>query len=442
MRLALAAFAIVLTSVPACRSTPPRESQVLLVIRTDAPLPSAIGGGPALFDRMRVEVFSAGADAPCQGCVESFAVNRAEIDAGRTSFGVVVSPGTAGRRVRLTLFPSRGLAPRPSSSIVKTVALPIVSEGELFTGHVDLRVADVGAPQGSLDAPHALDVGEGTALAVWPEAQRRECTAAPGANEACIPGGAFFMGDPALDVVATPDEGGRVEHLVVLDPFFFDRREVTVAELRAANVAEVDALGKRYDPADTLGPDSICTYTDQPGPNDTLPVTCVSHHVAEQYCAKQGKRLPTEAEFAFVAGGLESRPYVWGSDPPACGDAVFGASGPCPGARPLAAGSGKRDRFTVGAAEIVDVAGNVSEWVVDLWNRDDDPCFRASILRNPRCETPSERDGKAWIVRGGAFASGAATTRAAVRSRLEYDRGETRAVNDSIGFRCARGGPI
>jgi formylglycine-generating enzyme required for sulfatase activity len=157
-----------------------------------------------------------------------------------------------------------------------------------------------------------------------------------------------------------------------------------------------------------------------------------------------GKRLPTEAEFALVAGGLRSNAYAWGSDPPACGDAVFGrtSSAGCTGSGPSVPGSGRRDRVVLSGAEIVDVAGNVSEWVSDLWNRDDDPCFRGGgTLRNPRCATPSERDGLAWLVRGGSFASGPSGTRAALRLRLEYDRGETRAVNDVVGFRCARGAP-
>ena len=430
------------STAAACKTAPPRESQVVFVVRTDAPLPSEDPEVPALFDRLRIEVFPGGTDAPCAGCVESFAVTREEVDRGRVSFGVVVPPDSSARRVRVTLFFARGLGPRPKSSIVATVAIPSVAVGERLVGHVDLHVADVGAPRGSLDAPVPFEPGEGKSLPLWERARRRGCSSLPRDDEACIPGGAFFMGDPSLDVVATADRGGLVEHLVTLDPFFLDRSEITVAALRDAGIAEHDENGRRFDPADTLGPGTHCTYSDEAGPSDTLPVNCVSHRLAEAYCARLGKRLPTEAELAFVGSGLGSKPYVWGNDPPACDDAVFDRGGTCPGAGPLAPGSGRRDRLSVSGIDVVDLAGNVSEWAADLWNRDDDPCFRASILTNPRCETPSERDGRAWLVRGGAFAFGTVHTRAALRVRVEYDRGETRAVSDGVGFRCARGEPI
>src|SRR5690606_19045128 len=53
----------------------------------------------------------------------------------------------------------------------------------------------------------------------------------------------------------------------------------------------------------------------KPGRGDH-PINCVSWHQADRFCAAQGKRLPTEAEWEMAARGLDRRPYPWGHEPP------------------------------------------------------------------------------------------------------------------------------
>ncbi len=59
------------------------------------------------------------------------------------------------------------------------------------------------------------------------------------------------------------------------------------------------------------------TWTDTPGDHESMPATCMSWYEAFAFCAWDGGRLPTDAEWNYAAvGGAEQRPYPWGDAPP------------------------------------------------------------------------------------------------------------------------------
>lgn len=431
-----AAFSAVFLAAACARELPP-FGQIVLHVETDArvlPSPSVGGasGAPApLFDRLRVEIFLPGEDAPCDECVRDFGATEDLFIDGRASMGFVPRPHASGARARarVTLHRQGGTAgPRPASSIVRVVGLPPVGEDGVVDVWVPLRVDEVGVPVGALDAPvpastSALGLVPGT----FDREVQRGCSKERGPGEACVSGGTYWMGAPLH-----PLEG--VEHLVSVRPFFVDLHEVTVAELRAA------ALATASDPIRN----AACHYTDAPSDREDLPANCVSHGLAERYCASRGKALLTEARFERVATGLADADYPWGRTLPSCTDAVYardpkGSAAAYKACLSVASGAAKPgsaalDRVRLGDLEVVDLAGNVGEWMRDMYAEDDDACRAPGRLVDPVCD--SARVARGHAVRGGSFADSVLSLRASTRVIGSTDDTGT----PRVGFRCARDG--
>ena len=428
----------------------PPTGQFVVHVTTDAPLPQRAGNETEevvpLFDRLRIEVFPQGASSPCAECVREFEVDAALVDRGDASMGVVPPSGSVGTRIRVRLF--RGTldatSPRPGSTIEQVIALPRTPEEGIRHLTVTLLTEKVGDPQGTLDDPVVAVAGQPPrgVVGTWSGARRSGCDGSSRDGEVCIPGGPFWLGDPRIDFTGAIDMQGGVERLVVLSPFFLDDREVTVGAFRASGLEERTQSGAVFNPRPAGGGD-FCTYRETPGPDDTLPVNCVTWRLAEAYCVSQGKRLPTEAELAYAASGLGEHSYVWGEDIPVCGDAVFergDADGACAtlGLGPTSAGQGARDRLDPGGGMVFDLAGNLMEFAADFWQLDEEPCwFGSGVLRDPLCDEPSALDRIGRTVRGGDFTDPPLFLRAALRT---YMLGESKATNEQVGFRCARGG--
>jgi formylglycine-generating enzyme required for sulfatase activity len=89
-----------------------------------------------------------------------------------------------------------------------------------------------------------------------------------------------------------------------------------------------------------------------------VPLTYVSRHDAEELCAENGVRLPTEVEWEAAARGGDDRLWPWGDELPDATRATFGQGigGPSP------AGLHPAGAAPCGA---LDLAGNVFEWTAD-----------------------------------------------------------------------------
>ncbi|MDB4937029.1 MAG: serine/threonine kinase [Labilithrix sp.] len=428
LSLALAATA------PGCAREAPAEGQLLVFVTTDAPVGP---NGPApLFDRMRVELFLPGQHDPCAGCAREFALDDDRMTRGEASFGFFPRPRTPGHRARVRIFRSGGTTsgePRRASTLESVVILPEVAEEGVVEITVTLHLADLARPRGSLDAPVDAEPGRPAPGIVgsFAGARRVPCASEPHDDEACIPGGTFWMGDPKLDVLDAREADGTSERLVVLSPFFLDRTEVSVAAMRAARVARVVD-----DPVEANAARPECLYTADPGKDDARPVNCLSWQRARAYCTKVGKRLPSEAEYEYAAGGLTSRAFPWGGDLPACDAAIHGGGGTCPATKgPAVPGSASRDRVAFGSAVVVDLAGNLRELVADRFRRGDEACWGDGILVDPVCERDPPETPVARSVRGGSYRDEGTLLRAALRQRIEDERF---AVSELVGFRCAR----
>jgi formylglycine-generating enzyme required for sulfatase activity len=218
--------------------------------------------------------------------------------------------------------------------------------------------------------------------------------------------------------------GREREHRVVLTrAFCIEATEVTVR----AYAACVDAKACRA----PLSGDPFATY---PRLLDH-PVTMVSWLEARAYCAWSSKRLPTEAEWEWAAGGPTMTKYPWGDAPePSCDEVDFtkygapkwkpGGDVGCHGGGPSAVATHpKGDKLWPGG-RIHDLAGNVYEWVEDSFET-----YKPNAVTDPVVHNA----GIVHPLRGGAW-NRSYTAMEVTHRAASY---ETYKV-PGIGVRCAR----
>lgn len=426
--------------------------QVVLHLATDAPLPPpptaarTADTAPVLFDRVTFEIFPPGTNEPCAGCSRDFALDRATVEAGRASVGVAYPSALPGYRARVRLYRAsfrERYGPRPGSTLEAVVALPTLPPSGVVDVGVELRVDELGVPRGSLAAPVAALPGVPPALPPWPRAARVPCASAPPPGMACVPGGAFWMGDPSLVTLGDYGLEGTEERLVVLSPFFVDLREVTVSDVRASGRAVRDASGRHVDPVERDGQATpFCTLTPDVTTTESRPANCLTWSFAAAYCAARGARLPSEAELEYLLGGTTGSPWVWGYDAPACEDATAERSEKARddersctgiGIGPDDVGRGRRDRLTLAGGEVVDLAGSVSELALDVWSAAGEGFWKRGVFVDPRADVESPRRPRYHAMRGGNFEQQRGLMRSAIRQFAPDEQ-----TDPDVGFRCAR----
>jgi formylglycine-generating enzyme required for sulfatase activity len=257
----------------------------------------------------------------------------------------------------------------------------------------------------------------------------RFCTGEPSERRCAVTGGAFELGPPDARVPAD------------VSSFQLDELEVTVGRFRAYVSSfsgapeagagahpEIEASGWRseWDARLPSSKESLLaslhcnfdweTWSDEPAEREDYPLTCASYYVAFAFCAANGGRLPTEAEWEYAAsGGAQQRTYPWGDGEPSLELALFDSAAIAP------AGGHRSGMARFGQ---LDLAGSAWEWTLDLYRPYPERCDDCAELDN----------GLERVLRGGAFLYDAEFLTAAYR----YHTDPQLALGE-VGFRCAYG---
>lgn len=219
-----------------------------------------------------------------------------------------------------------------------------------------------------------------------------------GATIVYIPEGEFSMG--------VKDGEDNPIHTVYTDGFW---------------MYSVEVSNSRYDLCVQAGvcapPDVNINQTYAEPDWGNMPVTGVTHEQAQTYCEWVHGRLPTEAEWEKTARGAEARIYPWGNEDLTCDRANFKDCNHGVGSV-IIKPEGKTP------LEVLNLAGNVFEWVFD-WYADN------YYLNSPAENPAGPAEGEQRVLRGGSFLSGAEDLPAYKRFSELPDQ-----PREDLGFRC------
>ncbi|MCP4543250.1 MAG: formylglycine-generating enzyme family protein [Chloroflexi bacterium] len=209
-------------------------------------------------------------------------------------------------------------------------------------------------------------------------------------------------------------------HTVRLDGFWIDRTEVTNGRYRqcvGAGDCDPPVESGSYTRDSYYGND---TY-------DDYPVVWVRWDQAADYCAWSGGRLPTEAEWEYVARGPEGLLFPWGDT--FDGTLLNYCDVDCGGVNDETVDDGYPDTAPVASfpagvswCGAMDMAGNVREWVAD-WFEHYTPDEQVNPAGPPL--------GDSRIPRGGSWYDTPKDVRSTNRGQNTPDY-----TRHKVGFRC------
>ena len=227
-------------------------------------------------------------------------------------------------------------------------------------------------------------------------------------NYVWIPPGTFQMGCVPGDDDCDDDEKRRRPHRVeITKSFWMGRTEVEVKAYK--EFAEIRGLQMPSDP-----------NFNRNWAKDNHPIINVSWAQANDYCKWAGGRLPTEAEWEYTArSGKEGLKYPWGNEPSPQNAKYDSKDGTIP------VGS-----FPPNYYGLYDMAGNVSEWVADWYQKD---YYSKSPSTDPPGPLPGPPSGIRRVFRGGSWSDDPEKLRSSYRGAKNSGRRD-----NEIGFRCAR----
>lgn len=219
-----------------------------------------------------------------------------------------------------------------------------------------------------------------------------------------VPEGTFIMGSNDGSINERPVREVR------LNAYWIDKYEVTNAQFALCVEAKAcdGPIGENfYMRADYYNNSQYANY----------PVIYVDWKQANSYCEWVGGSLPTEAQWEKAARGPDGNKYPWGNEAPTCAKANYSE---CGVEDTTEVGSYPEGASVYG---VMDMAGNVWEWVNDWWA----DIYDVDVINNPK----GPNYGIYKILRGGSYTDIVRSLNS--HTRFKYD--PSNILNNS-GFRC------
>ena len=226
-----------------------------------------------------------------------------------------------------------------------------------------------------------------------------------------IPGGTYMMGSPDDEDGRKDDEGPQIE--VNVDPMWVAKTEINWAQYKEymnlyAIFKEFESNGERTvsddNKADAItAPTELydASFTFEYGEEPQQPAVTMTQYSAQQYTkwlsrvTDQQYRLPTEAEWEYVARAGTKTTYYWGDGEDGIDDNAWYFDNCDEGVK--AVGEKKPNPFG-----LYDMLGSVAEWTVNKYTEDGYAAF-AGKKHQAVDMVNWNTDASPCVVRGGSW---------------------------------------
>ena len=232
-----------------------------------------------------------------------------------------------------------------------------------------------------------------------------------------LPAGWFDMGSARGRADEAP------VHRVWVDSFLMDVHEVTQEDYGRLVLGNPSHFKGPQRPMEQISWAKAAMYCNERSRAEGLR-PCYDEDTAACNLEADGYRLPTEAEWEYACRAGADADYSFGGDASRLKDYAWFSENAAKTTHP----AGKKRPNPWG---LYDMHGNVAEWCNDVYAAD---YYKSSPEKNPT----GPADGRKYVLRGGAWDSGAKACRSSYRVGEDPGFQDACFALDAIGFRCVR----